>query len=102
MARAILVDGAVRRVLENRVLKRLGDWSYFIYLYHFLLGYVVVLSLAHFGAVLPGAVVIALQIALVVCLAALSQRYFEGPIRRLKRFWVFDDSRREVLPAAAS
>jgi len=94
VAAGLMQDDLVRRVFDWTPLRRLGDYSYFIYLFHFLLAAPVVRLAVHYGVSpqgLSGVLLLSVEFAVVIFVAHLSFLYFERPIRSLKRFIPFRD-----------
>jgi peptidoglycan/LPS O-acetylase OafA/YrhL len=87
--------GWVRRVCELPALRRIGVYAYAIYIFHYPIAYVLAgagLRPARFfpriHTIIPGLVVFSLiAFAATFAIAALSWRFYEAPILRLKRFF---------------
>ncbi len=82
-------DGIVRAIFDMSWLRRLGEYSYFMYLFHTLLVAPVLAMAGRLGVPRQGAaglLLLCVEFAVVIAVAHLSSRYFEMPIRRLKRF----------------
>jgi peptidoglycan/LPS O-acetylase OafA/YrhL len=107
--------GWVRRVCEWPALRRIGTYAYAIYIFHFPIAYALAgagFSPARFfprlHTIVPGLIVFSLiAFAATFAIAAMSWRFYEAPILRLKRHFVSDGrssaaSSPLVLPAAVS
>ena len=95
----LMKDGVIRRIFDWAPLRRLGDYSYFMYLFHFLLAAPVAHLAVHLGIShqgLSGLLVFLAEFAVVIFAAHLSFLYFERPIRSLKRFVPFRDESSSV------
>jgi peptidoglycan/LPS O-acetylase OafA/YrhL len=88
-AAGMMNDGFVRVIFDMSWLRRLGEYSYFMYLFHFLLVAPVLAVADRLGVQKQGAAglgLLCIEFAVVIGVAHLSSKYFEQPIRRLKRF----------------
>ena len=95
------------RLLEGRVMRALGRWSFAMYLFHTPLVLVLfALSQRHgwpslLGSMLPAQLAFtAVCVGATTALAALSWRFFEQPVMRLKRLFPMGEPSRR-LPAPA-
>jgi peptidoglycan/LPS O-acetylase OafA/YrhL len=95
MAAGLMRDGAVRKVFDLAALRRLGDYSYFMYLFHFLLTAPIIwFAVGRYGVSqhgYSGLFLLVVEFAVVIFVAHLSFVFFERPIRSLKRFIPFRD-----------
>jgi peptidoglycan/LPS O-acetylase OafA/YrhL len=82
----VMIDGWVRAVFDLAVLRRLGSYSYCMYLFHLpisvLLRWVIAKKIGHIGT-LP---LLSLEFAAVIAFAHFSFVWFETPILSMKRF----------------
>jgi peptidoglycan/LPS O-acetylase OafA/YrhL len=102
--------GWVRRVCEQTALRRIGVYAYAIYIFHFPISYGV--ASAGFGperffpqlhTIVPGlAVFSAISFAASFAIAAISWRFYEAPILRLKRFFTSSPNTSTETAAAAT
>jgi peptidoglycan/LPS O-acetylase OafA/YrhL len=92
--------GWVRRVCEQRALRRIGVYAYAIYIFHFPMAYGIAsagYAPDHFfprlHTIVPGLIVFStITFAATFALAAISWRFYEAPILGLKRFFISRNS----------
>jgi len=92
----LLIDGWVRRLFELAWLKRLGDYSYCMYLYHWPIAALLLWAFPNWQEALDPWVAFALQLGAVIGFAAISRRWIEAPFLRMKAAISYD---RRGLPA---
>jgi peptidoglycan/LPS O-acetylase OafA/YrhL len=86
MVHGVLLDGWVRRLFERSVLKRLGAYSYCMYLFHQPISIPVSWVILEFVGDIGVVPMLAVNLLVVTAVAHLSYVWFETPILSLKRF----------------
>jgi peptidoglycan/LPS O-acetylase OafA/YrhL len=99
MVHGVLFDGWVRKLFEWSVLKRLGAYSYCMYLFHQPISIPVSWAILNFVGDIGVVPMLAVNLLVVTAVAHLSYVWFETPILSLKRFVEY---RRAALPVHAA
>jgi len=98
VAHGILIDGWVRAIFDRTIFRRLGAYSYFMYLFHWTVGNFAARAIvAWIGN--PGPLwIYAIQFILTVTAAHLSFVALERPATRLRRRFPFQTPRAPAPP----
>lgn len=92
VANGILVDGWIRSIFDWKILRQLGSYSYFMYLFHWTVGGPAALAITSYIGN-PGKLwLFAIQFVLTVAMAHLSFVAIERPAMRMRRRFPFRDS----------